>query len=106
VKESGIGEDAVKIFWWKLKAEKVLMPHLTAAVLPGELNETFCAFKAGSLMAQLFEGLEISPRPAPEIQNSTRWFAADMFKKCITILAYVVILGAFPETIRVFVIIT
>jgi hypothetical protein len=57
-------------------------------------------------MAQVFEGLEISSRPATEIQNSIRWFAADMFEKCVTILAYVMILCAFPKILCVLVVMT
>jgi hypothetical protein len=82
------------------------MPNLAIAVAARKFYEALSTFEADRLMAQVFEGREIAPWPATEIQNSIGWVAIYVFQKRVTILAHVVILRPFPETIRVFVVIT
>ena len=57
-------------------------------------------------MTEVTKKFQITPGPATEIQNSIGCFAVYMFEKRITILADVMILRAFPETFRVFVVVT
>ncbi len=70
MKKSGIGENAVEVFRWHLKTEKVLMPHLATAVLTGELDEAFGSFQSDGLMARVPKNFQIPTRPTTKIEDS------------------------------------
>jgi hypothetical protein len=80
------------------------VPDFATAVAARKFYEAFSTFEADWLMSQVFERLEITPWSTTEIQNPIGCCAFYVFQKRVTILADVMILRAFPETIRAFVV--
>ena len=86
--------------------QKVLLPHLTAAVLPCQFHEAFRTLQSNHLLTQVFERLEISSRATAEIENPVRSFAVEMLEKGVAILADVVIPRAPPKTLGLLIVMT
>ena len=105
MKECCIGEDTVEVLRRELKPEKVLMPHLTTAVLPSKLDEALCSLKTDGFMARVSKNFQIPTGAATDIKDSKRSFTLKMFQQRIAILAHIVIARAFPKTIRVLIVV-
>ena len=99
MEQRGIGVNSVKMVVGKIEGEEVLLPDVAPAVAsrhPGELRG---AIKTGRPVSQRDEGLEITSRSAPEIQDDKRWLALDMLQQAGDVLADIVIAGSLPEAL-------
>src|SRR5258706_12026355 len=77
--------------------EEVLLPHFAPAVGPRHVDEAGGTFQADCGVTEFGKRLQVTSRPATEIEDRERWLALDVFKQRGDILGNVVIAGALPE---------
>ena len=94
-----VGKHPVEAFGRQVQLEKVLQQHFTATVLAGHLRKPFGAIEPDGNMAHACKRLQITPRPAAEIQHGKRRCALDMAQQRVDVLAHIVIAGAFTEVL-------
>ena len=68
VEQRGVGEDPAEVAGGQVEFEKVLLPHLAAALGARHLREAPGAVEADRTMTEAREGLEVASRPAAEIE--------------------------------------
>jgi hypothetical protein len=101
MEQRGVGENAVKVRGRQLEMQEILLPDVAASRVTRHCNEALGAIEADRAMAQCGEGLEISPRPAVEIQNRKRRLDFDMVQQRRDVLRDVVVARAVAEIFRV-----
>src|SRR6266446_4332954 len=97
MKQSGVGEHAIEPALRQIELEEILLPHLAAALIACHRRKACGAFQADRNMIECREYLEVTPRPAAEIEDSEGRPALDGLQQRGNVLADVVIASAFPE---------
>ena len=69
VKQHGIGEHAVEVLGRQTKLKEILVQHVAATVSARHLGKPRGALKAGGVVAEFLECLEITSRPTPEVKQ-------------------------------------
>lgn len=81
--------------------QEILLPDVAASRVTRHCNEALGAIEADRAMAECSEGLEISPRPAAEIQDRKRGLDFYMAQQRRDVLRDVVVVRAVAEIFRV-----
>src|SRR5207247_8967560 len=101
MEQRGIGKHAVKVSARQIEFKKILLQHLAATVGARHCCKPRCTFKAGGVVSECLECLEITSRPAPEVKQLKRRWRLDVLQQRGDVLADVMIARAFPELVRV-----
>src|SRR6185436_14058933 len=97
VKERRVGEYAVETALRQFELEEILLPYFGAAVGARHCGQARGAFQAYRDVTKLGERLEVSSRPAAEIEDRERRVALDGSQQRFDVLADVVVARAIPE---------
>ena len=78
MEQGGVGENAVKACNRQIEVKKILLPHLAAGLAARHGDKAFRTIEADRTMAKRGERFEISPGPAPKIEDRERRLHSDM----------------------------
>jgi len=96
MKQRGIGKHAIEMLIRQIEPEEILLPHLAAAVGTRHVGQARGAFQTYGDVTEFGEHLEVTPRPAAEIEYRERRLTLDGLQQRRDVLADVVVARAFP----------
>src|SRR5450631_647411 len=97
MKQRGVGEHAVEIFFRQLELEEILLPYFAAAMGACHRCKMHGAFQTDSDVTLFRKHLEVAPWSAAKVEYRKWRLGMDMLQQCLNVLADVVIARAFPE---------
>src|ERR1019366_3015329 len=97
MKQRGVGEHAIEIFFRQFELEEILLPYFAAA-----MGACHCCKMPGAVQTDrdvtLFgKHLEVAPWSAAKIEYRERRLTLAMLQQRLNVLANVMIARAFPE---------
>jgi hypothetical protein len=100
VEQRRIREYAVEVARRQVEREEVLLQHVAAAGGTRHRGKPWRTLQPGGGMPESRERVEVTARPATEIQNHQRRWRLDGLKQCRDVLAHVVIARTFRIGLR------
>jgi len=101
MKQCGVGEHAVETLIRQIELEKILLPHVAAAVGTRHVDEARGAIQSYRDVTESSKHLEVASWSAAEIQYRERRSPLDVLQQCRNVLADVVILRAFVKILGI-----
>src|SRR5215831_5474019 len=102
MEQRGVGEDAVEVAVGQVELQKILLPHVTTGRLASHCHERRRAFQSDCAVPEPRERRQVSPGPAPEVEDRERCWSDDMLQQRGNVLTYVVVARALPKILRTF----
>src|ERR1700720_2083756 len=97
MKQRGVGEHAIEIFFRQIELEEILLPYCAAAMGARHCRKMRGAFQTDCDVTLFGKYLEVAPWSAAKIEYRERRLTHDMPQQRLNVLADVVIARAFPE---------
>src|SRR5664279_3102508 len=97
MKQRGVGEHAIEIFFRKFELEEILLPYFAAAMDACHCRKMLGAFQTDGDVTLFGKYLEVAPWSAAKIEYRERWLTLDILQHRLNVLADAVIARAFPE---------
>src|ERR1700720_171907 len=97
MKQRGVGEHAIEIFFRQIELEEILLPYFAAAMGARHCRKMRGAFQTDCDVTLFGKRLEVASWSAAKIEDRERRLALDMPQQRVNVLADVVIARAFPE---------
>jgi hypothetical protein len=97
MKQRGIGEHAVEIFFRQLELEKILLSYFAAAVGACHRCKMHRAFQTDGDVTLFRKHFEVAPWSAAKVKYRKWRLSVDILQQRLNVLADVVIARAFPE---------
>ncbi len=92
-----VGEDAVEMPIRQIKFEKILLPHIAAAVGARHGGKVRGSFQADRDVAKFAKDFEVAPWPTAKIKHREMVATFDILQHCCNVLRDIVLARALPE---------